>query len=298
MRRRLPSTTALVAFEAAARHQSFTLAADELALTQSAVCRQIAALEAALAVKLFRRTRRGVVLTPPGAAYARKVAARLAALEADALDLRAGGGERQVIELAVVPTFATRWLLPRLNDLAGAAPALQLNLHVRTRPFLFDGSGIDAAIYAGDGHWAGCRCRRLMGERLVPVCSPVLLRERLRGGAADAVALGRLPLLQQTTRPDAWRRWFAQAGVEVDGDLQGPRYELFSMSIAAAVQGLGVALVPEMFVADELAQGRLVQPAPLAFDSDRSYYLVVPEDDAPPALLEFGAWLARAAATA
>ncbi len=298
MRRRLPSTTALVAFEAAARHESFTLAADELALTQSAVCRQVAALEAVLAVKLFRRTRRGVVLTAPGVAYARKVAARLAALEADALDLRAGGGERQVIELAVVPTFATRWLLPRLADVARSEPALQLNLHVRTRPFLFDGSGIDAAIYAGDGRWAGCRCRRLMGERLVPVCSPALLRARLPGGAADAAAIGRLPLLQQTTRPDAWRRWFAQAGVEVDGDLQGPRYELFSMSIEAAVQGLGVALVPEMFVADELAQRRLVRPAPLALDSDRSYYFVVPEGEASPALQGFGEWLARTAAAA
>lgn len=296
MRRRLPSTAALVAFEAAARHQSFTRAADELALTQSAVCRQIAALEATLAVKLFRRTRRGVVLTPAGAAYARKVAARLDALEADALDLRAGSGERRVVELAVVPTFATRWLLPRLADFAREAPQVQLDLHVRTRPFLFDGSGLDAAIYAGDGHWAGCTCRRLMGERLVAVASPALLPA---GGLGDDVAaLGRLPLLQQTTRPDAWRRWFAQAGVEVDGDLRGARYELFSMSIEAAVQGLGVALVPERFVADELATGRLVRAVATAFDSDRGYYFVVPEGEPTPALQALGDWLVRQSSAA
>jgi LysR family glycine cleavage system transcriptional activator len=296
MRRRLPSTAALVAFEAAARHQSFTRAADELALTQSAVCRQIAALEATLAVKLFRRTRRGVVLTPAGVAYARKVAARLDALEADALDLRAGRGERLVVELAVVPTFATRWLLPRLAALAREAPQVQLNLHVRTRPFLFDGSGLDAAIYAGDGHWAGCTCQRLMGERLVAVASPALLPAGSLGD--DVAALGRLPLLQQTTRPDAWRRWLAQAGVEVDGDLQGPRYELFSMSIEAAVQGLGVALVPEMFVTDELGAGRLVRAVAPAFDSDRGYYYVVPEGEAAPALHALGGWLVRQAAPA
>ncbi len=295
MRRRLPSTGALVAFEAAARHQSFTRAADELALTQSAVCRQIAGLEATLGVALFRRTRRGVALTPAGAAYARRVAARLDAIEADALDLRAGSGERQVVELAVVPTFATRWLLPRLARFAAEAPQVQLNLHVRTRPFLFDGSGLDAAVYAGDGHWAGCDCRPLMGERLVAVCSPALVPA---GGVADSAALGRLPLLQQTTRPDAWRRWFAQAGVEVDGALQGPRHELFSMSIEAAVQGLGVALVPAMFVAEELASGRLVQPLPLAFDSDRGYYLAVPEGPAPPAVQALAAWLEREAAAA
>jgi len=293
MRRRLPSTTALVAFEAAARHQSFTLAAEELALTQSAVCRQIAALEAALGVKLFRRTRRGVTLTPAGAEYGRRVAARLAALEADALDVAAGdGGERHVIELAVVPTFATRWLLPRLPALARAAPQLQLNLHVRTRPFLFDGSGLDAAIHAGDGRWAGCRCVPLFGERLVPVCSPALVP---RGERLSPAALGRLPLLQQTTRPDAWRRWFAHAGVEVDGDLRGPRYELYSMSIEAAVQGLGVALVPDLFVADELASGRLVQPVERGFDSERRYELVVPEGAASAALEAFEHWLVSAA---
>ncbi len=293
MRRRLPSTTALVAFEAAARHQSFTLAAEELVLTQSAVCRQIAGLEATLGVKLFRRTRRGVTLTPAGVDYGRRVAARLDALEADALDVAAGdGGERGVIELAVVPTFATRWLLPRLPDLARVAPHLQLNLHVRTRAFLFDGSGLDAAIHAGDGRWAGCRSVPLMGERLVPVCSPALVP---RGRRLSAAVLGRLPLLQQTTRPDAWRRWFAHAGVEVDGDLRGPRYELFSMSIEAAVHGLGVALVPDIFVADELAGGRLVQPVDTAFDSDRRYHLVVPEGAATPALDAFEGWLVAAA---
>jgi DNA-binding transcriptional LysR family regulator len=138
MRRKIPSTNALNAFEAAARHASFTEAANELALTQSAVCRQIAGLEDFLGLKLFRRSRRGVVLTEAGAAYHRQVAKRLDEVERDTLDLMARQGRGGTLELAVVPTFGTRWLLPRLPDFARKHPDITLNLSSRTRPFLFD----------------------------------------------------------------------------------------------------------------------------------------------------------------
>ncbi|MCH2241578.1 MAG: LysR substrate-binding domain-containing protein [Aquabacterium sp.] len=295
MRRAIPSTATLIAFDAAARHESFTRAAAELALTQSAVCRQVAALEAQLGVALFERTRRGVRLSQAGQAYARKVAQRLAELERDALAVMAGEGSGAVIELAVVPTFGTRWLLPRLPDFQRRHPGVQVHLHTRTRPFLFEGSGLDAAIYAGDGHWPGAQTRLILPETLVAVCSPRLLPG---GRMGDAAALARLPLLQQTTRPYAWRRWFEQAGVQTDADVQGPRFEQFSMSIQAAVQGMGAALVPEIFVAEELADGRLVQAAPARLQSELAYYLAVPERRAEPvAVRQLAAWLASDAAT-
>ncbi len=293
MKRRIPSTAALTAFDASARHESFTRAAAELSLTQSAVCRQVAGLEGMLGVKLFRRTRRGVELTDEGRTYALRVAERLDALERDALELMAGAGGTPVIELAVVPTFGTRWLLPRLPQfLAGA---VQINLHTRTRPFLFDDTPFDAAIYAGDGHWPGCVTHKVLAERLIAVCSPALIAPH--GAPLPLHALTRLPLLQQTTRPHAWRRWFEAGGMTCEGELRGPRYEQFSMSVQAAVLGLGVALVPDFLVADELAQGRLVQTVRESHDSDRAYYYVVPESREHDRLLaRFGTWLASTAA--
>ncbi|HEX7640175.1 MAG TPA: LysR family transcriptional regulator, partial [Burkholderiaceae bacterium] len=144
MRRKLPSTGALEAFEAAARHQSFTKAAEELAVTQSAVCRQVAALEAFLGVALFRRTRRGVTLTEAGRDYGRSVAARLDEVERDTLELMGRGGRGGALELAVVPTFATRWLLPRLPGFQRAHPDIVVHLSSRTRPFLFADTPFDA----------------------------------------------------------------------------------------------------------------------------------------------------------
>lgn len=292
MRRKIPSTAALAAFEAAARHQSFTLAADELAVTQSAVCRQIAALEEFVGLKLFRRSRRGVLLTAAGAQYSRSVRARLDEVERDTLELMAKGGAGGALELGVVPTFATRWLVPRLAAFQQAHPGITLHLSARTRPFLFDESGLDAAIHAGDGGWPGTQARLLMRERLVAVGAASLAQRRLK--AAD---VAKLPLLQSSTRPYAWRQWFASLGLSVERDLAGPRMELFSMLTEAAAQGLGAALVPSFLVEDELADGRLVVLLRHEFFSDLAYYLIVPEhkvDD--PVLALFRDWIEAEAA--
>ena len=146
MRRKIPSTAALIAFEAAARHQSFTRAAEELALTQSAVCRQIGGLEEFLGLELFRRSRRGVKLTEAGQSYARRVATQLDAVERDTLSVMGQQGA-QTIELALVPTFGTQWLLPRLKQFQALHPEITVNLTNRTRPFLFADTDFDAAIY-------------------------------------------------------------------------------------------------------------------------------------------------------
>ncbi len=289
MRRKIPSTAALNVFEAAARHGSFTEAANELALTQSAVCRQIAGLETFLDLKLFRRSRRGVMLTEAGTAYHRLVARQLDQIERDTLNLMARGGKGGTLELAVVPTFGTRWLLPRLPKFAKQHPDITLNLSSRTRPFLFDDTEMDAAIYAGDGNWPGAVTTQLMAECLVPVCSPALIAPRKR---LTPQQLAQLPLLQQSTRPYAWRQWFESIGHMPGNELAGPRYELFFMSLQAATVGLGVALVPEYDLGDDLASGRLVIPIQHRCPSDRAYYLSTPERKTDkPALALFSAWL-------
>ncbi|PYC29275.1 LysR family transcriptional regulator [Aquipseudomonas alcaligenes] len=293
MRRKIPSTAALVAFESAARHQSFTKAADELALTQSAVCRQIAGLEEFLGIELFRRSRRGVKLTEAGLAYSRKVAAQLDAVERDTLAAMGRQGA-VAIELAVVPTFATQWLVPRLKAFQQLHPEVTVHLTNRTRPFLFADTSFDAAIYFGDGEWSGTEAHYLMAEEPLPVCSPELLGERAQFAAAE---LAGLPLLQQSTRPYAWRQWFAAQGLSVPHDLGGPRYELFSMLAQAAAHGMGVALIPPFLIQRELADGRLVPAHPAALhSSDRAYYLMIPERKAESAALRaFRDWLLQAA---
>lgn len=293
MRRKIPSTAALSAFESAARHQSYTKAADELALTQSAVCRQIAALEDFLGVKLFRRSRRGVVLTDAGVTYSRNVTARLDEVERDTLDLMAKGGAGGALELGVVPTFATKWLLPRIASFAQTHPGISVNLTARTRPFLFDETQFDAAIHAGTTAWPGTEGVFLMREKLVAVCSPRLIAPRTTVTRAQ---WRQYPLLQPSTRPYAWRDWFASAGIQVDNDMAGPRFELYSMLAEAAIHGMGMALIPRLLIEDELARGVLVQVARHEYLSDRAYYLIYPERKSENgALTAFRAWLVEQA---
>ncbi|WP_339905563.1 LysR family transcriptional regulator [Pseudomonas guineae] len=294
MRRKIPSTAALIAFESAARHQSFTKAAEELSLTQGAVCRQIAGLETFLNIELFRRSRRGVVLTEAGQSYARRVAGQLDAVERDTLAVMGQQGAMS-IELAVVPTFGTQWLLPRLKDFQRLHPEITVNLTNRTRPFLFADTEFDAAVYFGDGDWSGTQAHLLMGENPMPVCSPVLLGEQAQ---LSIEQIATLPLLQQTTRPYAWRQWFSAQGVNTSRDMTGPRYELFSMLAQAAMHEMGVALIPPFLIRRELDEGRLV----IAFDrplgdNGRAYYLIVPERKVESAALAaFRDWLVCEAA--
>lgn len=293
MRRKLPSTQALVCFEASARHESFTKAADELALTQSAVCRQVAGLEDFLGVKLFRRSRHGIVLTEAGIGYGRLVARRLDAIERDTLSVIGRGGASGTVDLAVVPTFATRWLLPRMPRFQALHPEVVVNMDTRTRPFLFAETDFDAALYAGTpsdlANWPGTQAIPLMPEIVVPVCSPRLLPPRRR---LDPQQLGALPLLQQSTRPYAWRQWFEAQGVGGVRDLDGPRFELFSMLAVAAANGMGVALMPALLIEAELRRGELVVACDRPLHGGRSYHLVVPERKAgSPALARFREWL-------
>ena len=293
MRRKIPATQALLCFEAAARHESFTRAAQELSLTQSGISRQITTLEELVGMALFRRTRHGVALTPAGTRYATQVASWLRGLEQDTLDLMSTRGHGGAVQLASVPTFAARWLLPRLPDFHAKHANTVVHIETRTRPFLFNDTSFDAAIFACTElqirHWAGTRCYRLLQEQVVAVCSPALLRSRKALSAAE-VAL--LPLLQQSTRPDSWQSWFSAQGIEAPNAFAGPRYEQFSMASSAAACGMGVALVPRLLIEAELARGELVLAHPAPLPGERHYYLVLPENtEAGPAVELFSEWL-------
>lgn len=294
MRRKIPSTTALALFESAARHQSFTHAAQEHAVTQSAVCRQIAGLEDFLDVKLFRRTKRGVLLTEAGTNYARNVRARLDDVERDTLEMMARGGAGGALELGVVPTFAAKWLVPRLGSFQKQHPDIAVHLSSRTRPFLFADTALDAAIHAGEANWPGTESVFLMDESIVAVGSPALVTTRRKLKAEDFAGL---PLLQMSTRPYAWRQWFASLALEVANDMAGARMELFSMTAEAAIRGQGLALIPRFLIEDDLAAGRLVPIVKHEFLSDRRYYLIYPEQKSGNAALAlFRAWLEAEAA--
>jgi DNA-binding transcriptional LysR family regulator len=293
MRKKIPSLQALACFEAAARHESYTRAAQELALTQGAVSRQITALEEFVGVALFRRTRHGVTLTERGADYAQQVAPRLQGLEQDTLDVMSGQGRAGTLQLAAVPTFATRWLIPRLPDLAAVHPDITVHIETRTRPFMFADTRFDAALYAGTAeqvhNWAGTRSVRLLAEDMVPVCSPHFMGTQT---TLTAEAIAQLPLLQQSTRPNGWRQWFEALGVAAPLALSGPRFELFSMTATAATCGLGLALVPRLLIEAELARGELVLACDQPLPGERAYYLVTPErSDERAVVKNFLAWL-------
>ena len=293
MRRKIPSMEALIAFEAAARYQSFTRAADELALTQSAVGRQIAILEEYLGVPLFNRIKKRLSLTEVGEVYAREVRNDLNRIERHTLAAMAHNGAGGVLELAVIPTFATRWLIPRLPQFYKGHEGITLNLTTHAEPFLFTDTPFDAAIHFGNPIWPGAVTEHLFGEELVPVASPRLVGKSL---PLQPIELAKFTLLHQSARPDMWRQWFTEAGVHDINNMRGPRFDLFSMLVEAARAGLGVALVPRFLVLGELGEGTLTIPCSQTLRSEKGYYLVYPESKQGSAALHaFKNWLLDAA---
>lgn len=295
MRKGIPNLPALQIFEAAARHESFSRAAQELSLTQSAVSRQIAGLEARLGVGLFQRIKKRVVLTSHGRHYAGQIRRTLDRIERDTLELMAQRGVGQILEIAVVPTFASQWLIPRLPQFKSIQPDVTVNLSIRTEPFLFSDSSFDAALYFGDAVWPGTQGQLLFREgQVLPVCSPSLLAE---AGPLSPARLAELPLLHLSTRPDAWRDWFVLHGLGHDvRAVRGARYELFSMLASAALAGLGVALIPRIMLGDELSSGRLRVALDQPLTSTSGYYLVAPDETAQdPAFVALAQWLVSVA---
>lgn len=286
-RRFLPSLSVLMAFEAAARTGSITVAAREMNLTQSAVSRQIQALEKQLGVDLFVRERQTIRLTPAGESYAREIGEALRRISTASLNLRANphGG---TLNLAVLPTFGARWLTPRLGDFLEKHPGISINLVSRSSMFDFRLDSVDAAIHYGMPHWPGADMTFLMGEAIVPACSPAFLKTRELNQPSDFL---RAPLLHLTSRPDAWERWLARQGIG-DASVHGMLFDQFSTAAQAAAAGLGVALLPTLLIEAELERGDLVAARPPETSDDGAYYLATPvERGSYPPLKAFHRWI-------
>ena len=286
-RRLLPSMSALSAFEAAARTGSFTVAARELALTQGAVSRQVRALEELVGRPLFLRSGQRVELTPAGQTYAeqiREALHRIGSATLNAIAAPQGG----ILKLAILPTFGTCWLVPRLPGFQAAHPGIIIHFTTKVAPFDFRQEDLDGAIHFGDADWPNAICDRLLAEQVLPVCSPAFLDQHPVAAPAELAAL---PLLHATTRPEAWDEWFAAQGAPRTPGA-GMFFEHFATVREAALAGLGVALLPLPLMDAELTAGALVPVLDRPYDSGKAYYLVHPPDRTRhPPLAAFRRWL-------
>jgi LysR family transcriptional regulator, glycine cleavage system transcriptional activator len=288
MRRYLPSTMMLQAFEASAKRLSFTLAAQDLCLTQSAISKQVIALEELLRTELFKRIKKRLELTAAGKNFQSRITPALNGIEAAVIELMSSKSDRSTLDLGVVPSFATKWLIPRLGQFAKSQPGITINLATRLVPFDFSETMLDAAIHYGAPKWTGAICDYLMSEEIVVVCNEELAASTLLAPSD----LAKVCLLHLTTRPHAWKEWAATAALEGLDAARGPQFDHFSMVTQAAVAGLGVAILPKFLILDELASGRLVIPFGPTATSENGYYLVYPERKAGLCSLQkFRAWL-------
>ncbi|MFY8106855.1 MAG: LysR family transcriptional regulator [Elstera sp.] len=290
----LPTLPAMQAVVLAAELGSVSAAAQKLGLTQSAVSRQIAQAEAALGVTLFDRVRQRIAPTEAG----RRFAAEAGPLLNDLFRAcRTVGEAGQSLTLAVLPSFATRWLVPRLPDFHARYPKLRLDVVTRLEPFDFIGSGVDAAIHAGPQPWPGARLDPLFGETVVPVASA---RFRQRYAIAEEADLLNAPRLDLNTRPQAWADWFAAGGFPIPEPLAAAfRFEQFLTLAEAAVYGLGAALVPRFLIEPDLASGRLEVLFSRGLSRPGTYALAYPPARIEhPTLRRFRAWLLAQAAPA
>ncbi|MBD8094587.1 LysR family transcriptional regulator [Pseudomonas fluorescens] len=268
-----PSMSSLLAFEASARHGSFTRAAEELSLSQSAVSRQVQALEELLGVELFDRVGRHITLTEVGRIYTLEIAGSLARIRdatMQTLAYRSGGGS---LHLGVLPAFGTKWLLPRMSDFYAKHPEILVHIHSRASTVDFLTTGLDAAICVGDGLWPHVVSHKLFDEELVPVVGGCNIAAQEYKSAED---LRTTRLLQVAPRPNLWIEWFKMQNCQ-PGRLQlGPQFELTTHLIQAVSSGIGVGLLPRFLVRDELANKTLRIPFDSMSPTGSAYYLLVP----------------------
>lgn len=288
MRPHLPPLNALKAFEAAARHESFTRAAKELCVTQGAVSHQVKALEAELAIKLFNRERQRLIITEAGRDYL--------AVVRDAFDRIAIGTERLlqrqnagVLTVSTSPDFAAKWLVHRLGHFVEAHPDIDLRISATLHHVDFAREEVDLAVRHGDGNWPGLDTVRLSSEQLFVVCSPKLLSGRRR--ATKPADILKFPLIHMDSRAD-WNNWVQQAGINPAGVTHGPVLNRASMVIDAAINGQGIALARTTLAARDLINGHLVRPFPQALPLAKTYWIVCPKATASlPKIVTFRDWL-------
>ncbi|MBB5684603.1 LysR substrate-binding domain-containing protein [Sphingobium boeckii] len=273
-RKLLPPPMALQSLAAAIRLGSFSAAGAEVGLTQSAVSRQIALLEDWLQRPLFERTGRRVEPTAEGRAYAAAIMPALEVIRratAQAIAHRTG----REFTIATLPSFGMRWLAPRLPRLTERYPDLTVNFVARSIPFPLAAEGFDAAIHFGQPDWPDVAHDLLFREQAIPVCAPSMLAAHPVNAPRDLLDW---PLLAQSSRTDAWAKWFANAGLAAPRRAPAGHFEHFLMLAQAAAAGAGAALIPSFLIGPELAAGSLVCPIDRALSGEEAYYLVYPHD--------------------
>jgi LysR family glycine cleavage system transcriptional activator len=293
MHRRLPSLNALKAFEATARQESFTKAANELCVTQGAVSQQVKALEAELGIRLFRRERQRLVITDAGRAYLEVVR--------DAFDRLSMGTEQLLqrqksgtLTITTSPNFAAKWLVHRLGRFSEAHPQIDLRVSASMQHVDFAREDIDLALRHGDGLWPGMHVTRLCTEELFPVCSPKLL-----GGRGALRSLGDIKhhTLLHTNSKNDWTQWLTRASVNGVDIKHGVVFNQASMAIDAAVDGQGIALARTALASWDLIAGRLVRPFPQALEAPYAFWIVCPKSAADlPKISAFRNWVLKEAA--
>jgi LysR family transcriptional regulator, glycine cleavage system transcriptional activator len=281
---RLPPLPALRSFEAAARLESFSRAADELHVTHGAVSHQVRALEEFLGARLFARNGRRVALTADGRVFADRVRAALRDIGEAANSLRRPGRANR-LTVSLVPSFAARWLMPRLGRFMAAHPDITVNVHASLALVDFERDEIDLAIRFGSGDWPRVEAEKFMDDEYFPVASPGFNRGRL---PSRPVELAQFRLMTSDDEP--WTPWFKAAGVKL-AEPEGPIFSDSSMVVQAAIDGRGIALVRRSITEGALAAGSLVRLFEIAIPAPGSYYLVRPKGPAPQKVLAFRAWM-------
>ena len=291
MTARLPSLNGLRAFEAAARHLSFTRAASELNVTQTAISHQIRRLEQELGVRLFVRQNRALELTAEARDYLPGIRAAFNDLRL-ATDRLLRRGNDNVLTVSTLASFAAKWLLPRLSSFQDSHPGIDVRITTSTGLVDFRDGNVDAAIRYGRGHWPGVRSDWLMADEVFPVCSPALLSGK-RPLRRPEDLRDHVLLHTSNTGSDDWRQWLTAAGLPPDISQQrGLTFDMIFMTVQAAIDGVGVAMGRTTYVKDDIAKGRLVVPFTFALPADAGFYLVSPDGKADsPALAAFRGWL-------
>jgi LysR family glycine cleavage system transcriptional activator len=296
MARNLPPLNSLRAFEAAARHLSFTKAAEELHVTPAAISHQIKALEEQLGVPLFRRLTRALRLTQAGQAALPPMRDGFDSL-ADAVDLLRAHENSGALTVSLDPSFAAKWLVPRLDRFRAALPDLDVRLDATEKLTDFQRDNVDLAIRYGSGNYPGLEVERLLSEEIFPVCSPKLLEGPAPLAQPSDLRHHTLIHLEwdseNVTAPN-WRMWLLAAGIHDINYTRGPVFSMTTLALQAAIEGQGVALASSFLVADDLAAGRLVVPFDLSVCDplDFAYHVVVPKRTADlPKVVAFKTWL-------
>jgi LysR family glycine cleavage system transcriptional activator len=288
MARDLPSLNAIRVFDSAARHLNFSRAAEELSVTQSAVSRQIKLLEDQLNQPLFERAGPVLSLTGAGEVYQVRVAEAMTLLRRATAELHRAS-QSPALTISILPSFASKWLLPRVADFESRHPGVSLRLAASYKLVDFNtDTDIDVAIRLGRGSWPGVQATRLTAVHVFPVCNPAMARNLRQ--PAD---IKHQPVLTDDSNYDEWPRWLKAAGV--DADLRDSRH--FSddiMLLQAAIAGLGITLARAIVAQDDLDAGRLVRPFETSILSDFQYYFVCPPERlAEPGIQALITWLQR-----